>query len=142
MKKLIKQWAAPVLCGLTIFMLFKFVLFFGYVPTASMEPTIEAGSFISGHRIINEINRGDVLVFTLDGYMVVKRVAAVEHDYIYIDRSGTVVSVNEALSDYERVLEVPADCYFMLGDNADDSVDSRFWENPFVKREWIIAKLW
>jgi len=142
MKKTLKQWAAPVLCGLSIFVLFNFVLFFGYVPTASMEPTIKAGSFISGRRIINEIHRGDVLVFTLDGYMVVKRVAAVEHDLIYIDRSGTVVSVNATLSDYERVLEVPANCYFMLGDNADDSVDSRFWEDPFVKRERIIAKLW
>lgn len=30
----------------------------------------------------------------------------------------------------------------MLGDNAKASYDSRYWENPFVKAEDIIAKLY
>ena len=51
MKKLIKHWAAPVMCGLFIFLLFRFVLFIGYVPTASMEPTIQTESMIIGYRV-------------------------------------------------------------------------------------------
>ena|GEM_PF-2648405 len=40
----IRKWAAPVLCGLFLFLCMKFVLMIGYVPTASMEPAIAAGS--------------------------------------------------------------------------------------------------
>jgi signal peptidase I len=142
MKKFIQKWAAPVLCGLIIFLLFKFVLFFGYVPSTSMEPTIKAGSFIAGYRVINEINRGDILVFKHGNYFLVKRVAAVEGDLIYIDCTGTIISFNEEQQDAARILEVPGGCYFMLGDNTNDSVDSRKWKDPFIKREQIIAKLW
>ena len=84
MKKIIKQWTAPVLCGLLIFILFQSVFFIGYVPTESMEPTIKAGSCIFGYRIIGEIHQGDILVFRTDGLMLVKRVAAVPGDTIYI----------------------------------------------------------
>ena len=30
---------------------------------------------------------------------------------------------------------VPDGCYYLLGDNAEHSMDSRYWENPFVKKE-------
>ena len=142
MKKFIQKWAAPVLCGLFIFCLFKFILFFGYVPSASMEPTIKAGSFITGYRVFGGINRGDVLVFRHSNYMIVKRVAAVEGDLIYIDCTGTVISVNEELQDAARILEVPDGCYFMLGDNINESFDSRKWDDPYIRRDQIIAKLW
>lgn len=107
-----------------------------------MEPTIKAGSLITGYRAVGRINRGDILIFTHDRYMVVKRVAALEGDTIYIDHTGTIISVNEEVQNAARILEVPAGCFFMLGDNTDDSIDSRFWEDPFITRKQIIAKLW
>ena len=36
---------------------------------------------------------------------------------------------------------VPPDSYFMLGDNRNDSKDSRFWTNTYVKRDKIIGKV-
>ena len=32
------------------------------------------------------------------------------------------------------------DCYYVLGDNAENSLDSRYWEEPFVKEDEIVAK--
>jgi len=103
------------------------VFFMGYVPSASMEPTIKAESFVVGRRIIGEINRGDILVFERDGFLQVKRVAGVPGDVVTIDDS--------------QRLTVPVGCYFMLGDNPDDSLDSRMWEDPFVERAQVIAVL-
>jgi len=141
-KTIIKQWAAPVLCGFFIFILFKFVFFIGYVPTESMEPTIKAGSCIFGCRIIGEIRCGDIFVFKHNGYFIVKRVAAIPGDIIYINDTGQVGYNNEELSDAAQKYIIPDGCYFVIGDNPENSVDSRRWTNPFIEKKQIIAKIW
>ena len=47
----LKVWLIPLLVTLIIFLLMRFVFLFGYVPTASMEPTLERDSFILGVRV-------------------------------------------------------------------------------------------
>ena len=39
------------------------------------------------------------------------------------------------------MLTVPDGCYFVLGDNAQNSWDSRYWEQPYVPSQQIVAKL-
>lgn len=35
---------------------------------------------------------------------------------------------------------VPKNCYYLLGDNRNNSEDSRFWRNPFMNMKYIIGK--
>lgn len=37
--------------------------------------------------------------------------------------------------------EVPKDCYFMLGDNRNDSGDARYWNNPYISKDKMVAKV-
>ena len=100
----------------------------------------KAGSCILGYRLVGEIRRGDVLVFRHGGRMLVKRVAAVAGDAVYLDAAGNV-HVNEELPYAVKSLTVPEGCFFMLGDNARESIDSRMWDQPFIKRGQVVAKL-
>lgn len=129
----------PAALCLAIWTLFRFVLFLGYVPSASMEPTIPAGSVILGSRIFGELERGDVVIFRHEGKTLVKRIAAGEGDRVYLDDKSGSISVNEPLPGASRVLTVPKDCYFVVGDNREASVDSRKWLSPFLEKQEILA---
>ena len=140
-KKFLGIVGVPLLCAAVVFLLFRFVLFLGYVPSASMEPTISAESLILGSRIYGELQQGDIVVFEKDGRYLVKRIAGVPGDIIYLDDEAHSAVINEGMEAPDRVLIVPADSFFLLGDNSDISIDSRFWDDPFVLRRDIWAKI-
>jgi len=140
-KMIIRKWAAPVLCGLFLFLCMKFVLMIGYVPTASMEPTIAAGSYILGLRIHGELQRGDIVVFRLDGRNLVKRIVAVPGDVVYVDESTFTVRINSVLEGATQIIEVPVGHFYMLGDDPAKSSDSRYWDDPFIHKDDILARL-
>lgn len=76
MKKL-KWLILPVLVfGLT-FCLFRFVLIIGYVPSASMEPTLKEKSYILGLRIYGDLAVGDIIIFEYNDTTIIKRIAAI-----------------------------------------------------------------
>ena len=116
----------PILSSLLLLVLMKTVLFLGYVPTESMEPTLKTGSLILGLRCCDDLQNGDIIIFRHDGSYLVKRIAACEGD---------------SLIHQETEVTVPENCFYVLGDNTDSSHDSRYWENPFVSYEDVMAKL-
>jgi len=126
LRRLIRNWAVPIGCGLLFLFLLKSVFFFGYVPSVSMEPAISEGSFVFGVRMFAELERGDVVVFTHDNVLLVKRVAGIPGDFV--DLGG-------------KMTAVPEEHYYLLGDNLRESIDSRFWSEPFVAKTDIVAIL-
>ena len=75
--KRVKPWSIPLGLTLLFYLVLQFVVLIGYVPSASMEPTLKEGSFIFAWRIHNTPEVGDIVVFEKDGVLQVKRVAAV-----------------------------------------------------------------
>ncbi len=116
----------PVAVFIGIFILFKTVYFIGFVPSESMEPTLKTNSLIFGMRIYSDLSEGDIIVFEHEDSIMVKRI---------IGTGGQEIEVEG------QVYSIPENCYFVMGDNRENSWDSRFWEDPFVKKENVIAKL-
>ena len=139
-KEMLRRWQVPILVTVLAFVLMRCVLFLGYVPTESMEPTLEAGSYILGSRLFRELETGDIIVFHHDNQLLVKRIAACQGDNVDLRElrymKDAVIPVRE-----KSVLTVPENSYYVLGDNVDHSFDSRYWNDPFVKREDIVAVL-
>lgn len=152
------RWRRILLPAAAVFgaaVLNTFLLLNAYVPSCSMEPTIPSGVMVLGNRLAysgNVPQVGDVVFFhhpeTGEHRWLVKRVIAVPGQTfavasgrVYIDGQLLEEEYVEEFSkdDYPATL-VPEDCYIVLGDNRRESIDSRFWDDPFVRREDVHAK--
>lgn len=138
--KRVKPWSVPICLTLLCYVLLQHVFLLGYVPSASMEPTLQEGSFIFGLRIFETPTVGDIIVFVKDGTLQVKRIAAVPGDQIDLTKLEYMDSL--PIPNWsDPLLTVPAGHFYVLGDNTQNSYDSRYWENPFIAEEQIVAVL-
>ena len=136
----VKPWMLPVGLTLIFDLILRFVLLVGYVPTPSMEPTLRQNSIIVGTRLFGELKTGDIIVFPKDGVLVVKRIAGCPGERIDLTKISYMESVPIPIFEQE-VITVPENAYFVLGDNSQNSWDSRYWEDPFISAEEIVAKV-
>jgi signal peptidase I len=133
--------AGALAVGLRLFVLQTF-----YVPSASMEPTLQVGDRMLVLKIGYTIDRGSILVFrqppndTSDTTHedLVKRVIGLpgetiwsEGNTVYIDGKPLAepwLPTGTALGPPPiRKQTIPRGDYFMMGDNRTDSFDSRDW---------------
>ncbi len=124
------------------------------VPSGSMEDTILIGDRVFTFRLaylINEPKRGDVIVFPYpddDKVDYIKRIIGLPGETIegkdglvYIDgRPLDEPYVKDKIDSDFGPYVVPKDSFFMMGDNRNNSEDSRYWEHKFVSRDKIKGK--
>ena len=124
--QILRSRIVPIIISLTVILLFNTVFLFGYVPTESMEPTLKAGDFVVGLRVYKELEKGDVIIFKYGDFYLVKRIAAVSGE--------TIIYRGESVT-------VPENCFYVLGDNSESSFDSRYWNEPFISKDQVIARV-
>ncbi len=140
-KRWLRWWMVPVGISILIWTLFHIVWMVGHVPSESMEPALKKGSYLIASRIYASLETGDIIIFRRDGRMLVKRIVAVGGDTI--DLGGLTYSPGWMIPKRDKdVVVVPKGCFFVLGDNAENSFDSRYWEDMFVKEADVVARVW
>ena len=153
-------FAAGIL--ISVFAAFVLVYFVGIrtsVIGVSMEPALYNGQEVLINRFAYKLanpTAGDVIVFLPNGnenaHYYVKRVVATPGDTVeFRDGRLYVNGVMEENDEYDKVadpgiaeepLVVGEDEFFVLGDNRNNSEDSRSGNIGLVKRELIEGRVW
>lgn len=143
---------------LCVYIAFTTVLSMNFVPTESMEPTIHRNHLIVNLRLSYLLGdpvpkREAVIVFrenSAQKRLLVKRVIGLPGDKIRFSE-GKVFCNGEELTEpylmrqgvsYSKVMEysVPEGNVFVLGDNRENSNDSRFMAGTYIPIENIYAE--
>lgn len=142
----------PLLIFILTLLLFQHVLLYAFVPSQSMEPYIPCGSIGLANRLSYSSSKpdfGDVVVIkTAEGVLIVKRVIGMPGDTVELSGGNVYVNGQAITENYlmgavtytDQTFVVPGDSYFVLGDNRNNSEDSRLWEQPYVSEHDIIGK--
>ncbi|MCR5628577.1 signal peptidase I [Eubacterium sp.] len=133
---LLFDYVLPIVVGLVISFLLIHFFGRGVVKGNSMSPTLKDGQNVIIFKSNKHIKRNDIVFLHSDKLEedIVKRVIAVENDVVEI--KGTDVYVNSKKIDdsytenhtdeqYIKPMKIPEGCIYVLGDNRDDSTDSR-----------------
>ncbi len=126
----------------------------------SMSPVLRNGDVVLVNRIVYNATtpkRGDVIVFKPKGnendHYYIKRIVGLPGETIEIIENRVYIDGERLEEDYETTniddvgvvdekLKLAGDEYFVLGDNREQSEDSRDADVGNVKREYIYGKAW
>ena len=154
------EFLAPIIIALIVAMILKYCVFANAViPTGSMLNTIQKGDRVIASRLeykFNEPERFDIAIFKYpdnEKELFVKRIIGLPGETIQI-KDGQILIDGET---YQENGEFPGienagvaetrvtlgnGEYFVLGDNRNNSEDSRYADMGNVKKRNIIGKVW
>lgn len=122
------------------------------VSETTMKPSINNGDYVVAVKTQN-LKRGDIVAFYHGNKILIKRVIALEGDWINIDEKGNVYLNNKQLKedyilnkssgDYtiDFPYQVPNNKYFVLNDERDIVIDSRNKDIDSIDKNTIIGKV-
>ncbi len=145
-----------------ILVVFCFVFLMVYVVSVtqvvgdSMSPTLENQEVLILNKAkyrFSDVKRGDIIAFTYeDTKYLIKRVIGMPGEYVSIKDNKVYINGYYYVEDYLKDVDtpdfeltdlgfakIPDDMYFVLGDNRDNSLDSR--KIGLVKKSDIIGEV-
>ena len=149
------EWLAVIAAAVIISLSVNtFIIVNATVPSSSMEKTIMAHDRIIGSRLsylFNDPQRGDIIIFKNpdnEDVLYIKRLIGLPGETVEIRDNMVLINGQKLFEPYLQVemqgefgpYEVPEGHYFMMGDNRNDSADSRYWTHTYLSREGIVGK--
>lgn len=153
------RWFIDLVALLLIsWLITEVVLINARIPTGSMENTLNVGDKLIGSRlayISGGPKRGDIVIFKWPvdkETLYIKRVIGLPGETVMIKQgkiyiNGSARPLNETylkerwtVKNDGFIFKVPEGCYLMLGDNRNDSQDSRYWAK--IAYESGVAQSW
>lgn len=162
-KSVFREYAEALIVAVLLALLIRtFVVQAFNIPSGSMIPTLLVGDHVLVAKFyywFTEPKRGDIMVFVSpqDGKTdLIKRVVGLPGDRLSMSRKQVFINGKPLAEPYSQAdhgsiesallsrrdnfgpLAIPQGKYFMMGDNRDNSYDSRYW--GLVDRQAIVGK--
>jgi len=156
------EWFALIAAALAIAVLIKLFLFQAFfIPSDSMVPTLKTNDRVIVNKLsyhLHSVHRGDIIVFksppNVDPSVkdLVKRVIGLPGEtiegrsdgHIYIDGKQLhepYLPKGQSPGPGFAPIKVPANSYWVMGDNRSNSRDSRFFPEHFIRKKDIIGRV-
>ncbi len=154
------DWVQSVVVAIiALFVVFAFFARPVRVVGDSMLPTLQNGDWLMLSAFDKNLQYGEIVVATQpnrtsSGEPVIKRVIAVEGQQVDIDFEKGIVYVDGVALQEPYILEktklsfdvqfpltVPEGCVFVMGDNRNDSLDSRSTRIGFIDKNYILGSV-
>lgn len=158
--------AASMIVGAVIAVVIVFTFLFKPITVVgkSMLPTLEGGDKLLVTAVNSEYEYKDIVIVVEPNDLnepLVKRVIATEGQWVNIDYNEGYVYVGDTPDTMERLdepytasltnvvpiedhneypIQVPENCYFVMGDNRNESTDSRSYRVGFIDENYILGK--
>lgn len=150
------DWGESILFALfSVTLLFTFVFRLAIVDGSSMIPTLHNNDRLVLFNHFYEPKPRDIIVLDSKGLneAIVKRVIATEGQEVNIDFDQGKVYVDGTEQEepyineltyrdggaFDYPVTVPKDCVFVMGDNRNNSTDSRYPQVGFVEKDTIVG---
>lgn len=166
-KKMIRKFRNPlifIILFTTAYVLNTYIARLALVSGESMYPTLMDGDILLVNQVNHEPSRGDVILIDVSasplvGRYIVKRVIAIEGDTVSLDYENNAVLVNgerisepylnrsqddpmKAIDSTNNIsYQVPFGTVFVMGDNRNNSVDSRSDMLGMIKKSDVVGKV-
>ncbi len=143
MKEKIKEWAVYVIIIVAVILIRTFVVTPIRVNGTSMYPTLDNGNFMILKKYDKDIDRFDIVVIKRGKERLIKRVIGLPKEDIEYKENELYINDEQMENEFgdgytnDFVDYCAKDEYFVLGDNREDSTDSRVF--GCVKREDILG---
>lgn len=157
-KSIVREYVEAIIVAVALALVIRtFVIQAFKIPSGSMLQTLQIGDHVLVNKFIytfTDPERGDIIVFKYPedpSRDFIKRVIGlpgevieVKDRIVYINgkpiKEDYLNKPNSEFSVYNNASRrrIPPDCYFMMGDNRDNSMDSRKW--GFLKSDLVRGK--
>ena len=156
-KEIIEFFKTIIIAVIVAFIITRFIIVNAVIPSGSMENTIMTKDRIIAFRLsylFDKPERQDIIVLKSpredENKLYLKRIIGLPGETITILDGKVYINDNEQplqepylkedmLGDFGEYT-IPDGHYFVMGDNRNNSFDSRYWENPFVPEDKILGK--
>ena len=141
-KKIIKEVVPYVIIVIVVVLIRTFIITPALVDGSSMEPTLSDKNLVMINKLnykLNDIKRFDVVVLNNNNDKLIKRIIGLPGEHIEYKNNSLIINgflikeeyYHELTDDFKLesigYLNIPGDKYFVVGDNRNNSIDSRMF---------------
>jgi len=134
--------------GMIVFFINTFLFQLCFVRGESMTPTLKDKQVLIAKKFNLQIKKNDIVVVKTGGKVIIKRVVGTPNDriniidgYLYVNGEKFDDKYIQDYGDMNGEITLKSNEYFILGDNRNASIDSRFNEIGIITKKNIIGKI-